>query len=66
MDKEQTSMAAALAALASGITMCFLSFFMSPEHEIGNSVLFYLGEMLVFSGSILGLKNYIDYKMGRG
>jgi len=65
MDKEQTSMAAALAALASGIAMCFLGFFMSPEHEMGNSVLFHLGEMLVFAGSILGLKNHIDYKTGR-
>ena len=66
MNRENVSLLSALVSLLSGITLCFLSFFLSPEHSIDNSVLFYLGEMLVYAGSILGLKSYIDFKIRKG
>lgn len=63
--RENVTLASALAALFSGIAMCFCSFFLSEAHEIADSALFYLGEMLVYAGSLLGVKNYIDYKIGK-
>ena len=63
MNKENVSLTSALLSLVSGIALCFLSFFLSQDHAIDNSVLFYLGEMLVYAGSVLGLKEYVDYRM---
>ena len=37
--KHTTMITAALATLASGIVMCFLSFFLDERHEIRSSVL---------------------------
>lgn len=63
MNRENVSLVSALLSLISGIVLCFLSFFLSEDHSIDNTVLWYLGEMLVYAGSILGLKSYIDYKI---
>ena len=63
MDKEDIAVVTAVVLLLSGIVLCFISFFSPPvKGEISDSVLWYLGQSLVYAGSVFGFKNYIDYK----
>lgn len=61
MNKENTSIISALALLASGVVLAYLSFFTSEDGEISNSVLWYFAQTLVYAGSVFGLKIYVDY-----
>lgn len=61
--KENISVITAVVLLTSGIVLSFLSFFLSVDNEIDDSVLWYFAQTLIYSGSIFGVKEYIDYRM---
>ena len=65
MKKETISTLTAVVLIASGIVLSFLSFFLSAEGVIDDSVLWYFAQTLIYAGSVFGLKDYIDYKMKR-
>lgn len=52
-----------VALVASGVVLSFISFFLSKEHVIDDSVLWYFAQTLIYAGSVFGLKNYVDYKL---
>lgn len=51
--------ASALVTLASGIVLSFLSFFLSIEHEVHTSVLWYFAQTLMYAASAFGLYSYV-------
>lgn len=51
--------ASALVTLASGIVMSFFSFFLSIEHHISQSVLWYFAQTLMYAASAFGLYSYV-------
>lgn len=58
-DKKDIAMiASALATLASGIVLSFLSFSLSLEHIIDSSVLWYFAQTLMYAASAFGLYSY--------
>lgn len=61
--KDTVMIIAALALLASGVTLSFLSFFLSIEHEIANSVLWYFAQTLLYAASTFGLYSYTKSKL---
>ena len=61
--KENISVLTDVVLLASGIVLSFLSIFLSIDNEIDDSVLWYFAQILIYSGSIFGVKEYIDYRM---
>lgn len=48
--------------LASGITMSFLSFFLSQLHVVHDSVLWYFAQTIVYASSVFGIGAYVNYK----
>ena len=64
--KETVSTVMAVTLVASGVTLSFLSFFLSNEGVIDGSVLWYFAQTLLYAGSVFGLKDYIDFRLGRG
>ena len=46
--------------LLTGVVLSFISFFMAPQGEIADSVLWYFGQTLVYAGSTFGFKLYVD------
>ena len=63
IDKESASILSALGLILSGIILVFCAFFRSEDGVISDSVLWYVGEALLYAGSVFGLKSYIDYKL---
>ena len=61
--KDTTMIGAALITLASGIVLCFLSFFLDRQHEINSSVLWYFGQTLLYAASSFGLATYVKAKL---
>ena len=61
--KDNTMIVAALITLASGIVLCFLSFFLDRQHEIHSSVLWYFGQTLLYAASSFGLATYVKAKL---
>ena len=61
--KDNTMIVAALVTLASGIVLCFLSFFLDQQHKIHSSVLWYFGQTLLYAASTFGLASYVKAKM---
>lgn len=61
--KDNTMIGAALITLASGIVLCFLSFFLDRQHEIKSSVLWYFGQTLLYAASSFGLATYVKAKL---
>ena len=53
----------ALVTLATGIVLAFVSFFRPPGGEIAGSVLNYFAQTLMFTGSVFGLKVYVDRRL---
>lgn len=49
--------------LASGITLSFLSFFLSMAHEVHDSVLWYFAQTIVYASSVFGIGAYVNYKI---
>lgn len=61
-NKELAQYSSAIITLLSGIVLVFISFFLSPTHEVAGSVLAYMGEALVFCGGIFGVSLMIKTK----
>ena len=61
--KDNTMIGAAVITLASGIVLCFLSFFLSRQHEINSSVLWYFGQTLLYAASSFGLATYVKTRL---
>ena len=61
--KDNTMIGAAVITLASGIILCFLSFFLDRQHEINSSVLWYFGQTLLYAASSFGLATYVKAKL---
>ena len=47
-----------------GCTLTAIGFFMEPAGEVSSSVMWVLGQCLIYAGSVFGLKNYVDLKIG--
>ena len=61
--KDSMMIGAALVTLASGIVLCFLSFFLDQEHNVKSSCLWYFGQTLLYAASSFGLASYVKAKM---
>lgn len=46
-----------------GCVLTACGFFTEPVGQVHNSVLYILGQALVYAGSVFGLKNYVDIRM---
>lgn len=64
MCRESYQIITATALLGSGVVLSFLSFFMTTEHMITNSVLWYFAQCLLYSGGIFGIRSYTITKIG--
>ena len=62
MNKNNISIASAVVMQLSGIVLAFLSFYRSPDGEITDSVLWYVAQTLLYSGSIYGVTVYVQTK----
>lgn len=60
--KEILMLTSACVTLASGILLSFLSFFLSAEHAIHDSVLWYFAQTLIYAGSAFGIAAYVHGK----
>lgn len=49
--------------LASGVILCYLSFLLDKLHHIDESVLWYLGQCLVYASGVFGISGYVDLKV---
>ena len=63
--KDNIAMLSALLLLLSGVVLSFLGFFTPPRGEISDSVLWYFAQTLIYAGSVLGIKIYVDRKLRR-
>lgn len=54
----------AIAMLFFGCMLTTIGFFMEPAGEVSSSVMWILGQCLIYAGSVFGLKNYVDLKIG--
>lgn len=63
--KDGVMIATACIMLASGITLSFLSFWLSAIHEIHDSVLWYFAQTIVYASSVFGIGVYVHYKTGQ-
>ena len=61
--KDNTMIGVAVITLASGIVLCFLSFFLDRQHEINSSVLWYFGQTLLYAASSFGLATYVKTRL---
>lgn len=64
MKKLSLQQITAVAMLIFGCTLTTIGFFLDPAGDISNSVLWVLGQSLIYAGSVFGLKNYVDAKLG--
>lgn len=53
----------AIVILVTGVVLSYIDYFMPPQGEITASVLDYLTHAMMFSGSILGVKTYVDNRL---
>ena len=60
--KDWIQYASAIAMIASGIVLAFLSFFLNKE--ITEGVLWYVAQALTFAGAVFGISVYIKSKVG--
>ncbi len=51
--------------LLSGIVMAFLSFHAAPVGELSDSVLWYVAQCLIYSGTVYGVDVVIDHRIRR-
>lgn len=61
--KEWVQYSTAIAMIISGIVLAFLSFFFN-KYDIGDGVLWYIAQALVYAGGIFGVSLYFRTKMG--
>lgn len=68
-EKEMTSAwgspqtVAGIIVALSGVALCFWDF--ARNNTVGDPALMYLGEVLVWGGSLLGVNGYINYKINK-
>ena len=55
--------ASAVVTLLSGIVLTYVSFFLSAEGEVADSVLYYMAQCFVYAGSIFGVSVYMRRSM---
>ena len=63
--RKNVNMVFSLCLIASGCVMSFLGFYTSPVGEISDSVLWYFAQTLIYAGSVFGMKEYVDYMIGK-
>lgn len=63
--KNDIAIATACLCLLSGIVMCFLAFFLQVSEHVADNALWYFGETLLYAGSIFGIKEYVDLRLGK-
>lgn len=56
--KDTVTVVSALAMLAFGCLLTTIGFFMNPAGEVHESVLWVLGQCLIYAGGALGIANY--------
>ena len=61
--QEWIQYATAIAMIASGIILAFLSFFFN-NYDIADGVLWYIAQALVYAGGIFGVSLYFKTKLG--
>lgn len=61
--KENVQYITAISTLFSGVLMCFLSFFLTEQHLIHDSVLWYMGQAVIFCSAVFGLNIIIKNKI---
>lgn len=61
--KESLQYITAIGTLFSGVLMCFISFFLTEQHLIHDSVLMYFGQTLIFCGAVFGLNIMVKTKV---
>lgn len=63
--KDIVMLSTAVLTLCSGITLAFLSFFLSLNHSIHSSVLWYFAQSLLYAASAFGMVGYVNYKIDK-
>lgn len=63
INKNFVAIASALMMQLSGIALAVAAFVRSPTGEISDSVLWYVGQTLIYSGSIFGVSVYVQTKV---
>ena len=53
----------AIVVLMTGVALSYIDYFMPPIGYIEDSVLAYLAHTMMFAGSVLGVKTYVDYRL---
>lgn len=61
--KDKLSYLLAIAAFALGWIITIIGFFVSPVGEIHSTVLWVLGQSLLFTGSIIGIAQYYSAQL---
>lgn len=61
--KEVIQYGSAIAMIASGILLAFLSFFLN-DYDIADGVLWYIAQALIYAGGIFGVSIYFKTKLG--
>lgn len=62
--KETVQYITAICTLASGVIMCFLSFFLN-KYVVHDSALWYFGETVALCGAIFGVSIYVRGEVQR-
>lgn len=65
MDRETISYIFAALALVVGFGLTITGFIIDPRGEIHDSVLFVLGQCLVFAGAVCGISLHVNNSMAR-
>lgn len=60
--KDWIQYGSAIAMLTSGVVLTFLSFFLN-DYDVNDGVLWYVGQTLVYAGSIFGVTVYVNSKV---
>lgn len=63
--KDTWAITTAILMLTTGIVLCFLSFFLTIEHKIDSSILWYVAQTIVYASSIFGFSAYVNYKLDK-
>jgi len=61
--KEWIRYTSAIAMIASGIVLAFLSFFFN-NYDIADGILWYIGQALTYAGAVFGLSVYFKTQLG--
>ena len=55
----------AVCTLILGWLLTYIDYFLSEYEGIHQSILWVLGQALTFSGALLGIKSYVDYRTNK-